>query len=556
MRLMHIKVSCALQLFAVCLLGSVAVAQPAALRVVAFFGGGAPGPIPGMVFGSVSTPVLNNSGQTAFQANLQSGSGGVDSTNDQGIWSEHHGALQLIAREGDQASGTAPGAHFSSFRTPLLNNAGQIAFTAKLVQGSGGVTGSNDEASWSDVGGLLDVVARKGDPAPGAAAGTVFNYSIATAFNDAGQLLVTASIISDLRDGFWIGHAGSLQLVAVEGNVAPGAPFETTFSLLLGPVMNSMGEVAFYAHLSGTSGQGFWTTSTGSLHKIMRTGDAAPGTSMVFNDVTGAPTINSAGHVAFKARLQGCCGELSGVWSDTSGVLSAVAVIGDQAPGMESGVKFDVLGVPTLNNSDEIAFHARLQPSGGINENNNTGVWSNSRGSLHPIALEGDQAPGTTAGNVFASLGNALNLNQPILNGAGQVAFLAFLRTGSGDVTSSNNRGIWAEDRSGILRLIVRTGDSLDVDSGPGVELRTVASIAFSDASGNGDGLQSGFNDLGQLAFVANFTDGSSGIFVSNVAAVPEPGHLALFALLLSLEFLPRIRKPACSESHLPISKA
>jgi len=44
-------------------------------------------------------------------------------------------------------------------------------------------------------------------------------------------------------------------------------------------------------------------------------------------------------------------------------------------------------------------------------------------------------------------------------------------------------------------------------------------------------GRPSGFNNLGQFAFWARFTDGSSGIFVSNRVAVPEPS--SMFAILM-----------------------
>ena len=44
-------------------------------------------------------------------------------------------------------------------------------------------------------------------------------------------------------------------------------------------------------------------------------------------------------------------------------------------------------------------------------------------------------------------------------------------------------------------------------------------------------GRTSGFNNLGQLAFAATFTDFSRGIFVSNRVAVPEPSSLLLAAL-------------------------
>lgn len=43
--------------------------------------------------------------------------------------------------------------------------------------------------------------------------------------------------------------------------------------------------------------------------------------------------------------------------------------------------------------------------------------------------------------------------------------------------------------------------------------------MGFVGGSGNQDGRSSGFNDLGQLVFSAIFSDGSSGIFVSDLVA-------------------------------------
>jgi hypothetical protein len=53
------------------------------------------------------------------------------------------------------------------------------------------------------------------------------------------------------------------------------------------------------------------------------------------------------------------------------------------------------------------------------------------------------------------------------------------------------------------------------------------------------------FNDLGQFAFLATFTDGSSGIFVSNVAAIPEPNGLILATLLASALIVAKRRRVA-----------
>ena len=55
-------------------------------------------------------PVINDAGQVAFRANL-AGSG-VDSTNNQGIWSEGSGSLALVARTGSAAPGAPDGVNF------------------------------------------------------------------------------------------------------------------------------------------------------------------------------------------------------------------------------------------------------------------------------------------------------------------------------------------------------------------------------------------------------------------------------------------------------------
>src|SRR5262249_8782714 len=120
------------------------------------------------------------------------------------------------------------------------------------------------------------------------------------------------------------------------------------------------------------------------------------------------------------------------------------------------------------------------------------------------------------------------------LNNHGQMAFFGRL-TGPG-VTAANNEGIWAQDLSGVLRLIVRSGDSLDVDDGAGVDLRMIKSIGVLDSPGLSTAVQRGLqiNDRGQVEFEALFTDGSSGIFVSNAVAVPEP-NTASFLLCVAL---------------------
>jgi hypothetical protein len=119
-----------------------------------------------------------------------------------------------------------------------------------------------------------------------------------------------------------------------------------------------------------------------------------------------------------------------------------------------------------------------------------------------------------------------MDLDSLSINDRGQVAFLGGLQVGEGGVTENDNLGIWAEDATGVLQLVVRTGSELEV--APNV-FRVVTEL---DLLGAAAKIGSGFNDFGQIAFIANFSDGSSGIFVSNRVAVPEPDSSQLVIVL------------------------
>ena len=527
------------------------------LRTVALTGTPIPGMSPGVTFRRFDPPVLNNAGQTAFTADLQFGSGGVDENNDRGLWSEGHGALALVARKGGFAPGT-PEAKFDRVYYPVLNNAGQTIFYSTLQQGSGDVVPNNSYGVWSEGSGLLQLVARAGNQAPSAPEGATFDYIDEPHFlvlNTAGATALDASmqvgkggVTADTNIGIWIGRTDSLELAVRGGDQPPGAPAGAKFDDFSNVVLNDVGEYAFRGVFNPVDAVtrfdrqgGIWAYRDGLLQLIAHKGERAPDTpNGSFFRSFGPPAFNDAAQVAFTAELVNENGVVEypdhvGIWAEHNGSLRLVARSGSQAPGTPDGVSFNDFNTSdspevTMDGAGNIAFFGYLRGE-SVNAGNETGIWSEARsGDLELVVRAGDPAPGAPAGAKFRSVGG------PRLNATGQIAFVGQLQSGAGGVSLASDLGIWAQDRDGVLQMIVREGDLVDVDDGPGTDFRTVTGFSLFypwRGTGNQDGRPSAFNDLGQLAFLASFTDRSSGIFVSSLAAIPEPASVVLAAMTL-----------------------
>ena len=493
-------------------------ATHAALRTVALTGQQAPGAAAGANFTHLSSttttaagPVINNAGRVAFAGQAMI-SGGATST---GIWSDATGTLAAAARSGTPAPGTTAGTNFSTFKNPLLSDAGRSSFDATVNTASATNTGI-----WADGGGGLSLVARKGSPAPGVGAGVNFFTQFAPSVNDSGQTafraqLSGAGITADNDVGIWAEKAGTLTLMARTGSAAPGTPGGVNFdSFPLPPVLiNAAGQIAFRGHLTGpgvvagVNRTGIWAERAGALSLIVREGSpvtTVAGANFGFID---DPALNRHGQTAFVALMSGVPGATNAaVFSEGFSSFAVAARKGSAAPGTLAGVNFASFSTPLLNGDGQVAFTAGLSGA-GVTLTSDTGIWSQRGGVLNLVAREGSQAPGAAAGINFSTFAS------PVLNSASQMAFTATL-TGAG-VTTANDGGIWAQGLGGDLRLVAREGSPLEVS--PGVN-RTIAELHFAGGATTEDGRRVGFNDLGEVAFLATFTDGSSGLFVSDVA--------------------------------------
>lgn len=112
---------------------------------------------------------------------------------------------------------------------------------------------------------------------------------------------------------------------------------------------------------------------------------------------------------------------------------------------------------------------------------------------FHPIA--GEPARGVLGG-VFEILpspvllpGDIRFVFLPLVNEAGDVAFIASLLAGAGGVVASNNEGIWGPDGLGGIALVAREGTQVP-DAEPGAYFKSFRDLAL--------------NNAGEVAFVAD----------------------------------------------------
>jgi hypothetical protein len=229
--------------------------------------------------------------------------------------------------------------------------------------------------------------------------------------------------------------------------------------------------------------------------------------------------MNTAGQVAFYADLAGGS-STNGAFVGTPSGVQTVALQGTAAP---AGGNYGSLTLsPTINGAGRVAFSANL--TGG---SSTFGLFAGTPGAIQAVAIQGNPAPGG---------GNYTDLFFGIaINGSGQVAFAAQL-TGPG-VTTANDIGIYA-GTVGSLVKVVRKGDQVDVDPGPGVDLRTVSECGnvFSQ-SGEASSRGVVYTNSGLLVYRLAFTDGSSGVFTSVVPVPESGGALATAGLALGLAY-------------------
>jgi glucose/arabinose dehydrogenase len=435
-----------------------------------------------------------------------------------------------LVRQGDPAPGTDT--VFVSFKDPVFH--GNIAFPARLKTGAG-TNARNDDGIWDFEGSELKLVAREGDPAPGADGATFLKF-VSLAIPDS-QVAFVAQLkigsgngeqkVSSANDlGLWRVVAGSLALVLREGDTLtfdPGPPRTVKKFQTLGLVPGSEdqrrshslnGSVLILVDFDdGTQGIVESPVGGGSLIARAVTGDAIAAPAGEILDRLGIPVyFNQV--TAFAGTLKPSAlvntGNDAALFSGTeSGDFSAIVREGDIAPSTGDAL-FTGFGPPALSSlNSNLTFQGTLKKGSGdpaVNQGSDTGLWTTAGGPLRLIAREGQLAIGTS-GYFSKFLSFAVF---PTATPERAIAFTASLRLGKGRVTASNRLGLWAMDKDGNLELVQRVGDKVTL---PNRATRVLSQLALK-AAPQSPGQGRATDENGQIVYRATFQGGGQGIYV------------------------------------------
>jgi hypothetical protein len=273
------------------------------------------------------------------------------------------------------------------------------------------------------------------------------------------------------------------------------------------------------------------TNSTGQLKLALREGQGITGlpglvTPGTQHGGTGEMAISNAGQVlSYGATLL-----VDGVHATANddrvveigsgdAPFTVVAREGRQAPELPAGILFgNSFGEGRIGADGKIALLNQLTGSvpGTVTGDNDSALFYGAPDDLHLMVREGSQAPGFAPG---ANIGS-WSASGFMVNDVGTFVLLASVTDGA----DFNSTALFATDPStGLLGPIVKRGDALE--TAPGV-FKEISNLDVT-LSHN----QQTLNNRNELLFSATFVDGSRGLFIANLAAVPEPASWLLVAV-------------------------
>jgi hypothetical protein len=212
---------------------------------------------------------------------------------------------------------------------------------------------------------------------------------------------IVAAAISTLLCGSRQTIAADVRVVATTDNTVPGIP-GVNFSSFGYVNLNAAGRVAFTASYSG--GTGVFSDGSGTLSSIARTGQPAPATAATFSSFTTYPFTGPLLTAGGEVAFIGNYSGGAGLYQSSGGTLNPIAVTGQAAPG---GGTFTTLPYWAMNASGKVAFQS------------STTIYTNASGTLTRLAGPGTAVPfNNFSGSTLSAA------SRPVINDNGRITFL------------------------------------------------------------------------------------------------------------------------------------
>ncbi len=303
----------------------------------------------------------------------------------------------------------------------------------KFVSASGSV----DDSFKIDKGPPVEpeIVVASGDDAYGA--GTFRTFGVPS-INDAGDVAFLARIAT---------QTGSVNAIVANGIIAKTG--SGGFTKLSDPMLNSLGEVAFFGTESGSLEEGLYSNRGGATARIARTGDVSPGTSdEVWKTIKAALFCDE--WIAFTASLRGAPPARDmGLWFATPSETTLALREGDTLSlndGSKTVLSFDALPVGAITRGHGYTPDAREIFVRVDFTDNTQAILEFTPLGFTIIAVTNERAPGAIFGSKFEAFG--------VPRGP---MFSARLAMDFGGVTHANDSALFVWDDA-IMRAFTEGG--------------------------------------------------------------------------------------------------
>lgn len=450
---------------------------------------GQPSPDGNGVFGdNIGKPILNNAGQVAFVSNLLATTS-PDVIDDIGLYRASTTGVDTMAR-GGQASAAG-----NQLDLQILQLASAVFRTPFGIDGNGDVAfistdSENEDAVYRANGTDLQVVVQSGQ---NTSFGDSLNIGAAAngfLVNDAGQL---AYLLDSSTQNLLVRSDGLVtQPIFGTGDALPGSNTLVAFRAF---GFNNSGEVVARLNTSGSSFGHFVGDGT-TTRLINQTGAAAPdglGTFIVAPIVPAA--INNDSDVALLTGVDDITTDYAGVYLDEGAGLTELtrtgnATLGGDLLGLISGLK--------INDRGDVLYMMVSSDNNRIDR-----LLLRRDGAEQLVVSDGDVVNDQDPGTLLTTRGYTLNE-------AGQV-----LVAGTVQILGEPQRAaLYLYDPRFGMAEVIRVGQEL---AGGTVQVITQALPQYPVEPNTLGNAQTGFNDLGQIAFSYILTNGESGIALAEV---------------------------------------